>query len=181
MYGFKQSFIFERLSEKCKCITLKSYLRNAESSSADTKTIGIRQRSALSCCGSSKPLILGKRTDLGEFGIDLQNAVICVEQNDGFCHSPKHPVGEALCRVSVSGGICTLASSPTVEILARPSERIGIIQTPTSDSNRQFCPFQHFRLIEFLLTAVGFTALTCATTFWHGACLTESCDASDHF
>src|SRR5260370_5843260 len=73
------------------------------------------------------------------------------------------------------------ASFPTVEILARPSERIRIIQTPTSDSNRQFCPFQHFRLIEFLLTAVGFPALTCATTFWHGACLTESCDASDHF
>jgi hypothetical protein len=68
--------------------------------------------------------------------------------------------------VSVSRGICALLrASPTVEILARPSERIRIIQTPTSDSNRQFCPFQHFRLIEFLLTAVGFPALTCATTF----------------
>ena len=113
MYGFKQSFIFERLSEKCKCITLKSYLRNAESSSADTKTIGIRQRSALSCCGSSKPLILGKRTDLGEFGIDLQNAVICVEQNDGFWHSGKQPVEKGpLSGERVEKNVSVFASFP---------------------------------------------------------------------
>jgi hypothetical protein len=30
----------------------------------------------------------------GEFRIDLQNAVICVEQNDGFWHSRKQPVEE---------------------------------------------------------------------------------------
>src|SRR5579864_6734457 len=93
MYGFKQSFIFERLSEECKCITLKSYLRNARSSSADTKTIRIRQSSVLSWCGSSKPLILGKRTNLGEFGIDLQNAVICVEQNEASATLPNIPSG----------------------------------------------------------------------------------------
>src|SRR5271168_3853939 len=38
--------------------------------------------------------LLGVTENPGEFRIDLQNAVICVEQNDGFWHSRKQPVEE---------------------------------------------------------------------------------------
>src|ERR1700757_391233 len=38
--------------------------------------------------------LLGITENSGEFRIDLQNAVICVEQNDGFWHSRKEPVEE---------------------------------------------------------------------------------------
>jgi hypothetical protein len=37
---------------------------------------------------------LGITEDPGEFLINLQNAVIGAEQNDGFWHSPKQPVEE---------------------------------------------------------------------------------------
>src|SRR5260370_32827533 len=38
--------------------------------------------------------ILGITEKPGEFRIDLQNAFVCVEQNDGFRHPRKQPVEE---------------------------------------------------------------------------------------
>src|SRR5215469_1428344 len=86
--------------------------------------------------------LLGITENPGEFRIDLQNAVTCVEQNDGFWHSLKKPIEEGpLSGKRVQRNVSAFASFP----------RSGNCSAACKENNsRQNVRWQCLRWLRFL-------------------------------